>query len=124
MKGRLEQLGWSNIELIDEDLGCSAAGTVIRSGFEALVAQVCLGQLGAVAAREMSRFARNSREWQHLVELCRRVDTLLVDQESVYAPRQGNDLLLLVKGSLNEYELELLRQRSLEARYEKARRGE
>jgi DNA invertase Pin-like site-specific DNA recombinase len=43
----------------------------------------------------------------------------------VYAPRQGNDRLLLgLKGSLNEYELDLLRQRSLSARYEKARRGE
>jgi len=29
-----------------------------------------------------------------------------------------------LKGSLNEYELDLLRQRSVEARYEKARRGE
>jgi hypothetical protein len=53
------------------------------------------------------------------------VDTLLVDQEAVYAPRQCNDRLLLgLKGSLNEYELDLLRQRSLAARYEKARRGE
>ena len=53
------------------------------------------------------------------------VDTLLIDQEAVYAPRQGNDRLLLgLKGSLNEYELDLLRQRSLAARYEKARRGE
>ena len=39
--------------------------------------------------------------------------------------RHGNDRLLLgLKGSLNEYELDLLRQRSLSARYEKARRGE
>ena len=53
------------------------------------------------------------------------VDTLVVDQEAVYAPRQGNDRLLLgLKGSLNEYELDLLRQRSLAARHEKARRGE
>jgi hypothetical protein len=53
------------------------------------------------------------------------VDTLLVDQETIYAPRQGNDRLLLgLKGSLNEYELDLLRQRSLAARHEKARRGE
>ena len=50
---------------------------------------------------------------------------MLVDQETIYAPRQGNDRLLLgLKGSLNEYELDLLRQRSLSARYEKARRGE
>jgi len=60
-----------------------------------------------------------------LVEVCRVVDTVLVDQEAVYLPRQSNDRLLLgLKGSLNEYELDLLRQRSLEARYEKARRGE
>src|SRR3974390_765010 len=57
--------------------------------------------------------------------MCRVVDTVLVDQETVYAPRHGNDRLLLgLKGSLNEYELDLLRQRSLSARYEKARRGE
>ena len=57
--------------------------------------------------------------------MCRVVDTVLIDQEIVYAPRLGNDRLLLgLKGSLNEYELDLLRQRSLSARYEKARRGE
>src|ERR1700720_2940024 len=76
-------------------------------------------------AREVSRFARNSRDWQQLIEMCRVVDTVLIDQETVYAPRQGNDRLLLgLKGSLNEYELDLLRHRSLSARYEKARRGE
>jgi DNA invertase Pin-like site-specific DNA recombinase len=85
---------------------------VARSGFERMVAEVCLGRVGAVAAREVSRFARNSREWQQLVEVCRVVDTLLVDHETVYAPRQGNDRLLLgLKGSLNEYELDLLRAR-------------
>jgi DNA invertase Pin-like site-specific DNA recombinase len=125
MQDRLCRLGWQDIEIIDEDLGCSAAGTMTRSGFERMVAQVCMGQIGAVAAREVSRFARNSREWQQLVEVCRVVDTLLVDQETVYDPRQGNDRLLLgLKGSLNEYELDLLRQRSQEARREKARRGE
>ncbi|CAH1687762.1 hypothetical protein CHELA41_40080 [Hyphomicrobiales bacterium] len=90
-----------------------------------MVAEVCLGKIGAVAAREVSRFARNSRDWQQLIEMCRVVDTVLIDQETVYAPRQGNDRLLLgLKGSLNEYELDLLRQRSLSARYEMARRGE
>ena len=125
MHGRLIQLGWSEIEIVDEDLGRSAAGGVTRSGFERMVAEVCLGKVGAVAAREVSRFARNSRDWQQLVEMCRVVDTLLIDQETVYAPRQGNDRLLLgLKGSLNEYELDLLRQRSLAARHAKARRGE
>ena len=125
MEARLRQLGWREIEVIDEDLGRSAAGAVTRAGFERMVAEVCLGKVGAVAAREVSRFARNSREWQQLVEVCRVVDTVLVDQEMVYAPRLSNDRLLLgLKGSLNEYELDLLRQRSVEARREKARRGE
>jgi hypothetical protein len=79
----------------------------------------------ARSVREVSRFARNSREWQQLVEVCRIVDTLLIDQETVYSPRLGNDRLLLgLKGTLNEYELDLLRQRASEARVEKARRGE
>ena len=125
MEARLRQLGWREIEVVDEDLGRSAAGLVMRTGFERMVAEVCLGKVGAVAAREVSRFARNSREWQQLVEVCRVVDTVLVDQEMVYAPRLSNDRLLLgLKGSLNEYELDLLRQRSVEARREKARRGE
>src|SRR5918994_1997550 len=125
MRDRLTALGWSCIETVDDDLGRSAAGGVQRAGFERMVAQVCLGKVGAVAAREVSRFARNSRDWQQLIEMCRVVDTVLIDQEAVYAPRQGNDRLLLgLKGSLNEYELDLLRQRSLSARHEKARRGE
>ncbi|WFU39899.1 recombinase family protein [Bradyrhizobium sp. CB82] len=125
MRDRLTALGWSEIEVIDDDLGRSAAGGIQRAGFERMVAEVCLGKVGAVCAREVSRFARNSRDWQQLIEMCRVVDTVLVDQETIYAPRHGNDRLLLgLKGSLNEYELDLLRQRSLSARYEKARRGE
>jgi DNA invertase Pin-like site-specific DNA recombinase len=125
MQERVRLLGWREIEVIDEDLGRSAAGMVDRTGFARMVAEVCLGKVGAVAAREVSRFARNSREWQQLVEVCRVVDTVLIDQETIYAPRQSNDRLLLgLKGSLNEYELDLLRQRSVEARREKARRGE
>ena len=82
MEAHLRSLGWSEVEIIDEDLGRSAGGGVTRTGFERMVAQVCLGEVGAVCAREVSRFARNSREWQQLVEVCRIVDTLLVDQET------------------------------------------
>ena len=125
MRDRLETLGWREIEIIDEDLGRSASGSVDRTGFERLMAEVSLGHVGAVAAREVSRFARNSRDWQQLVEVSRVVDTLLVDQDSVYDPRNSNDRLLLgLKGSLNEYELDLLRLRGHEARRAKAQRGE
>jgi DNA invertase Pin-like site-specific DNA recombinase len=91
MQARLRQFGWQEVDIVDDDLGRSAAGTVHRAGFERMVSEVCLGHVGAVAAREVSRFARNSREWQRLVEVCRVVDTLLIDQEMVYTPRQSND---------------------------------
>ena len=58
MRDRLIRLGWSEIEVIGDDLGRSAAGSVQRAGFERMVAQVCLGKVGAVAARDVSRFAR------------------------------------------------------------------
>jgi DNA invertase Pin-like site-specific DNA recombinase len=124
MQQRLHSLGWRDIEVIDDDLGRSAGGTVSRPGFDRLVAEVSLGKVGGVAAREVSRFARNNRDWQQLVEVCRYVDTLLIDEETIYDARQGNDRLLLgVKGTLNEYELDLLRLRAVEAKREKARRG-
>src|SRR3954449_5765378 len=82
MEERLQQLGWREVEVVDEDLGRSASGTVTRAGLERMVAEVCLGQVGAVAAREVSRFARNSREWQKLVEVCR---VLIVTPDIVHA---------------------------------------
>lgn len=42
----------------------------------------------------------------------------------MHRARATTDCFWGLKGSLNEYELDLLRQRSLSARYEKARRGE
>lgn len=127
MKKRLQQLGWSEskIVIIEDDLGCSAAGTVERKGFERMITEVCLGKVGAVAARELSRFARNNTQWHHLIEMCAVVDTLLIDVESVFDPHLSNDRLLLgLKGNLHVYELDILRQRGLEARKQKALRGE
>lgn len=125
MSDRLRELGFCDIETIDEDLGKSASGSSERSGFQRLVSEVSLGKVGAVAARELSRLARNSMDWQKLMEVCRYVDTLLIDQDAIYDIRRTNDRLLLgLKGNLNEYELDLLRLRAHEAKVEKARRGE
>ncbi len=125
MRDRLDELGWSEIEIIDEDLGRTGSGTAQRTGFARMVAQVSLGEVGVVAAREVSRFARNNREWHQLVEICAIVSTLLVDHETIYEPRNSNDRLLLgLKGNLSAYELDQLRQRALAARRAKARRGE
>src|ERR1700751_3197943 len=54
MRERLTALGWTEIEIVDDDLGRSAAGGVTREGFQRMVADVCLGKVGAVAAREVS----------------------------------------------------------------------
>lgn len=125
MEKRVRDLGWQETEVIDEDQGRSATTTTGRTGFQRMVAEVCLGKVGAVAALEVSRFARNNRDWHQMIEMCSMVDTLLIDHETIYDPRRPNDRLLLgLKGSMSEYELDLLRQRSLEARWAKARRGE
>ena len=91
--------------MVDGDLGRSAAGTVSRASFERMVAEVCLGKMGAAAASEVSRFARNSREWQQLIEVCRVVDTVLIDQETVYTSRQSNNRLNNAASKTTRYTL-------------------
>ena len=122
---RARELGWTQVEVIDEDLGSSGGGGVARRGFERLVAAVCLGEVGAVLSLEASRLARNNRDWQQLVDMCGLTCTLIIDQDGVYDPRLLHDRLLLgLKGTMSEFELGLFRQRSLEAIRAKARRGE
>ena len=52
-----------------------------RQTLTRLIANVCLGKVGAVGACEVSRFARISRDWQHRFEMCRVVETTLIDPE-------------------------------------------
>ena len=118
-------MGFSSIVTIDDDLGRSGSGVVARPGFQKLVASVCSGSVGTVFCIEASRLARNGRDWHHLVDLCAVVGVLVIDPDGVYAPRLVNDRLLLgLKGTMSEYELNLLRQRGLAARDSKAKRGE
>src|SRR2546428_776611 len=125
LAGYARELGFVEVETIDEDLGRSASGLVDRPGFQRLVTEICEGQIGAVFCLEASRLARNGRDWHHLIELCGLVGAVVIDPEGVYDPRVPNDRLLLgLKGTMNEFELHLFRQRSLEAMRQKARRGE
>src|SRR5215468_3470969 len=120
---RAKQLGWTTVEIIDDDLGRSGGG-IARPGFERLLAAICDGRVGAVLAIEASRLARNGRDWHTLIEFCRLVDTIIVDEDGIYDPRHPNDRLLLgMKGTMSELELSLFRQRSQEALRQKARRG-
>jgi DNA invertase Pin-like site-specific DNA recombinase len=119
------KLGFIDVMTIDEDLGRSGSGLIERPGFQRLVADVCEGQVGAVFCLEASRLARNGRDWHHLIELCGLVGALLIDPEGAYDPRITNDRLLLgLRGTMSEFELNVLRQRSLEAIRQKASRGE
>jgi len=119
------QHGFIDVEIIDDDLGRSASGTVARPGFDRLVAWLCAGKVGAVLCQDASRLARNGRDWHHLLELCGLVEARVVDHDGVYNPCQPNDRLLLgMKGSISEFELGVLRTRMLDAARSKARRGE
>src|SRR5437870_5676699 len=111
-RGRV--LGWSDVQVIDDDLGRSGSG-IARPGFEKLLATICEGRVGAVLSIEASRLARNGRDWHTLLEFCGLVDTLIVDEDGIYDPRQPNDRLLLgMKGTMSEMELSVFRQQSIE----------
>src|SRR6202048_5284187 len=121
---RARTLGWTDVTVIDDDLGRSGSG-VSRPGFEKLLAAICEGRVGVVISIEASRLARNGRDWHTLLEFCGLVGTLIADEDGVYDPRLVNDRLLLgMKGTMSEMELSILRQRAHEALKQKARRGE
>ena len=87
LQGKAHGLGWREVEVIDDDLGISAAGAAQRPGFERLLARVCEGAPGAVLAVEASRLARNGREWHTLLEICGYMETLIIDHDGVYDPK-------------------------------------
>jgi DNA invertase Pin-like site-specific DNA recombinase len=122
---RARELGFKDVVVIDDDLGRSGSGLVERPGFQRLVAEVWTGEVGAIFCIEASRLARNGRDWHHLIELCGMTGAVVIDPDGVYDPAIVNDRLLLgLKGTMSEFELNLLRQRSFEAIRQKARRGE
>ena len=125
LANQAQALGFQDVVVIDDDLGRSGSGLMERPGFQRLVADVCTGDVGAVFCLEASRLARNGRDWHHLIDLCGMVGAVLIDPDGVYDPGLVNDRLLLgLKGTISEFELNLLRQRSFHAIRQKAGRGE
>ena len=122
-----QTLGWpaERIIVIDEDQGQSGARTDNRSGYQRLLAEVALDHVGIVLGLEMSRLARSSKDWHHLLELCAIFGVLLADQDGLYDPSDPNDRMLLgLKGTVSEVELHTMRNRLLRGRMNKALRGE
>jgi len=101
---RAKELGWSegHIRVIDSDLGTTATGCVDRLGFQEILSVVCEGKIGAIFSTEVSRLARNGREWHTLLEICAIMRTVLVDQDSIYDLSLSNDRFLLgLKGEMS-----------------------
>jgi DNA invertase Pin-like site-specific DNA recombinase len=124
---RAVALGWPReaIVVIDADLGISGSALGQREGFESLVAEVALGQVGIILALEVSRLARDNTAWYRLLDLAGAYDTLVADADGVYHPGLFNDRLVLgMKGIMSEAELHVLRARLVGGIRNKASRGE
>ncbi len=123
---KAKALGFNQVELIDCDLGASAAPAAQqREGFKELLASVALGDVGIVFSREVSRLSRTDKDWCHLLELCQLFNTLIADADRLYDLNLLDDQLVLgIKGTLSVVELKVLKQRLVEGMEEKAKRGE
>ena len=123
---RAREFGWpeSRIETIDGDLGMTGSVAGMRRGFEQLCRRIALGEVGAVFGIEVSRLARNTVEWFQLLDLCRRSDTVIVEDSHVYAPgRNDDDLVLGIKGTVSASELSIIKARLDGGKRNKAMRG-
>ena len=104
---------------------CPGAQSAGREDFKTLVADVSMGQVGAVFALEVSRLARSNLDWHRLLELCALTHTLVIDADGCYDPADFNDGLLLgLKGTMAQAELHFLRGRLLGGKLNKAQKGE
>ena len=102
---RAVDLGWSRSQVLltDDDWGRSGATAEGRPGFQRLVAEVGLDHVGIVLGIEISRLARNSRDWYQLLEVCAVFATLIADADGLYDPMTSNDRLLLGLNSRTTY---------------------
>jgi DNA invertase Pin-like site-specific DNA recombinase len=127
LKEKAEELGWSEpaIRILDGDLGLSGTQMAGREDFKTLVADVSMGQVGAVFALEASRLARSNLDWHRLLQLCALTQTLVIDEDGCYDPADFNDGLLLgLKGTMAQAELHFLRQRLQGGKINKAQKGQ
>src|ERR1700722_8079764 len=85
MAERVRALGWTQVEIINSDLGSSAGITSAqREGFERVLSSVALGEVGIVGSRELSRLSRTDKDWCRLLEVCQIFGTLIADEQQIY----------------------------------------
>src|SRR5215469_11538144 len=127
LREKARELGWSEslIRTLDQDLGKTGTEMTRREDFKTLVADVSMGQVGAVFALEVSRLARSNLDWQPLLKLCAFTSTLVIDEDGCYDPSDFNDVLLLgLKGVMETAELHFLHARLQGGKLHKAQKGE
>ena len=127
LRDKALELGWSEslIRTLDRDLGKTGTEMSRREDFKTLVAEVSMGQVGAVFALEVSRLARSNLDWHRLLELCAFTQTLVIDEDGCYDPADFNDGLLLgLKGAMAQAELHFLHARLQGGKLNKAKKGE
>ncbi len=127
LKDKGISLGWpaTSMRILDGDLGISGATSSGRDDFKKLVADVSLGEVGAVFALEASRLARSNVDWHRLIEICALTGTLIIDEDGCYNPADFNDGLLLgLKAQMCQAELHFLHARLQGGKLNKAKKGE
>src|SRR5215472_13910898 len=126
LQERAVHLGWrpEAVEIIDTDLGLTGTAAAHRAGFQRLVAQVTLGQVGIVLSCDVTRLSRNCSDWYPLLDVCGYQGCLIADSEGIYDPASPNGRLLLgLKGQLSEMELYTIRARMTAGLRNCAQRG-
>lgn len=123
---RAIELGWlaDDVRVVDSDVGRTGSTAKGRRGFQQLVADVSLGQVGIILAYDATRLARNCSDWYQLLDLCGYRSCLIADRDGVYDPGSINGRMLLgLKGQISELELHTL-HRLTAGILHKAQRGE
>jgi DNA invertase Pin-like site-specific DNA recombinase len=125
LKDKAILLGWTDPEVISDDLGITATGYSQRPGFQRLLSGLAMREIGIIFCYDASRLSRNSKDWAHLMELCGYFGTLISDLDQIYDLTLPNDRLLLgIKGTIAAMELTAIKQRMHLGMLSKASRGE
>jgi DNA invertase Pin-like site-specific DNA recombinase len=127
LQQRALALGWPQaaVEVVDSDLGLTGTSITHRLGFQEMVAQVTLGQVGIILSTDVTRLSRNCSDWYPLLDVCGYKQCLIADRDGIYDPASINGRLLLgLKGQLSELELYTIRARMVAGMRHKAERGE
>jgi len=127
LRERARQLGWPDeaIDIMDDDLGLTAASAAHREGFKTLIAQVTLEQVGLMVSYDVTRLSRHCSDWYPLLDLCGYKGCLIADGAGISAPATVNGRLLLgLKGTLSAWERHTMKARLTAGLIHKAQRGE